>query len=518
MAAGLPPTGHVILGIGDDAAVLRAPDRRVVATTDLLVEGQHFRRDWSGPRDVGHKAAASSLADVAAMGAVPAGLLVAFAAPPQLPVSWADEFTAGLAAESARGGAAVVGGDVASSATITIAVTALGDLQGRSPVTRAGARPGDVIAVAGPLGHSAAGLALLGRGLICPAELLAAHRRPQPWYEAGPEAARCGATAMIDISDGLLADLGHVADASGVLIELTSALLPPSRPLEEAAALIITAAAGGPGRRRLLGLRGTTRHLRRLRLWTGCFPGERTTRSPPRSRPARPCPRGGRSSGGSAHRAAAQASGFGWTASDAGAGPAGSISADPPAVTYCDENATRRLASREHLLFGINHPVHRSRGRKARATPDRRQTVPPEAESAGRGTPWRSALRQLTVTPTFVLSVAILSMAVLAFGTTQTSLLFSSSGGPDTGCAIGGCAGPDGGHTAAGRTRAGPVAQRPAHCGGRRSAGLSISGPALRVQPRSKVRISYRTVPSGRAGLSGRAGRAELEPICRPPG
>jgi thiamine-monophosphate kinase len=246
MAAGLPPAGQVILGIGDDAAVLRAPDRRVVATTDLLVEGQHFRRDWSGPRDVGHKAAASSLADVAAMGAVPSGLLVAFAAPPQLPVSWADEFTAGLAAESARGGAAVVGGDVARAATITIAVTALGDLQGRSPVTRSGARPGDVIAVAGPLGHSAAGLALLGRGLICPAELLAAHRRPEPWYEAGPEAARCGATAMIDISDGLLADLGHVADASGVLIELTSALLPPSRPLEEAAALIITAAAGPP--------------------------------------------------------------------------------------------------------------------------------------------------------------------------------------------------------------------------------------------------------------------------------
>ena len=244
MARGLPPTRHVILGIGDDAAVLRAPDRRVVATTDLLIEGQHFRRDWSGPRDVGHKAAASSLADVAAMGAVPAGLLVAFAAPPQLPVSWADEFTAGLAAESARGGAAVVGGDVARAATITIAVTALGDLQGRSPVTRAGARPGDVIAVAGPLGQSAAGLALLGRGLIRPAELLAAHRRPQPWYDAGPEAARCGATAMIDISDGLLADLGHVADASGVLIELTSALLPHSRPLEEAAALIITAAAG----------------------------------------------------------------------------------------------------------------------------------------------------------------------------------------------------------------------------------------------------------------------------------
>ncbi len=246
MAAGLPRSGHIILGIGDDAAVLRAPDGRVVATTDMLVEGRHFRRDWSGPRDVGHKAAARSLADVAAMGAVPAALLVAFAAPPQLPVSWAEEFTAGLAAECARGGAAVAGGDVAQADSITVAVTALGDLQGRPPVTRAGARPGDMVAVAGTLGHSAAGLALLGCGLAAPAELLAAHRRPQPPYDAGPEAAGHGATAMIDVSDGLLADLGHVADASGVLIELVAGMLPASRSLTVAAELFVTAAAGTP--------------------------------------------------------------------------------------------------------------------------------------------------------------------------------------------------------------------------------------------------------------------------------
>jgi thiamine-monophosphate kinase len=247
MAAGLPSGGQVVLGIGDDAAVLRAPDRRVVATTDLLVEGQHFRRAWSGPRDVGQKAAARSLADVAAVGAVPSALLVAFGAPPELPVSWAEDFAAGLAAECARGGAAVVGGDVARADTITIAATALGDLRGRSPVTRAGARPGDVVAVAGVLGHSAAGLALLERGLTGPAELLAAHRRPQPPYDAGPEAASRGATAMIDVSDGLLADLGHVAGASGVLIELASDLLPAARLLNEAAELVMTAAAAGPG-------------------------------------------------------------------------------------------------------------------------------------------------------------------------------------------------------------------------------------------------------------------------------
>ncbi len=246
VSSAVPPDRYVVLGIGDDAAVVRAPDGNVAATTDLLVEGQHFRREWSGAGDVGHKAAARSLADVAAMGAVPAALLVAFAAPPQLPVSWAEEFMAGLAAECSRGGAAVVGGDVAQADFITIAATALGDLQGRSPVTRAGARPGDVVAVAGALGHSAAGLALLGRGLTVPAPLLAAYRRPRPPYAAGPQAARGGATAMIDISDGLLADLGHIATASGVVIDLASALLPDSRPLSEAAELFITAAAGAP--------------------------------------------------------------------------------------------------------------------------------------------------------------------------------------------------------------------------------------------------------------------------------
>ncbi len=101
----------------------------------------------------------------------------------------------------------------------------------------------------------------------------------------------------------------------------------------------------------------------------------------------------------------------------------------------------------------------------------------------------------MIVTPTVVFSAAVLGMAVLAFGTTQTSLLFSSSGGPDRGCAIDGCGRPDSGHTAAGRTPAGPVAEGAAHRGGRPSAGLAISGPTrLRVQPRSKVRISYRTV------------------------
>jgi thiamine-monophosphate kinase len=222
---------QALVGIGDDAAVLAAPDGRVVASTDFLLEGRHFRRDTSSAADVGVKAAARSLIDVAAMGAVPTGLLVALAAPGDLPVSWALGLARGLAQECARAGASVVGGDTARASSVLLAVTGLGDLGGRAPVLRSGAVPGDLVAVAGPLGHAAAGLALLSAGMTVPpawaAPLVAAQRRPQPPYDAGPEAAGLGATAMIDISDGLLADLGHVAAASGVLIDVASARLSP---------------------------------------------------------------------------------------------------------------------------------------------------------------------------------------------------------------------------------------------------------------------------------------------------
>jgi thiamine-monophosphate kinase len=245
IAARLPPAGTAVIGVGDDAAVLPAPAGRPVATMDLLVEGRHFRRDWSAPADVGGKAAAENLADVAAMGAVPVALLVGLAAPGDLPVAWAEALVDGIAAESARAGAAVVGGDVSSAGTIMIAITALGELAGRAPVTRAGARPGDVLAVAGVLGHSAAGLALITAGLAEPASLVAAHRWPHPVYQAGPEAAGLGATAMIDISDGLVADLGHVAQASGVGISIDTARLMPGPDLSAAAAAL--ALASHPG-------------------------------------------------------------------------------------------------------------------------------------------------------------------------------------------------------------------------------------------------------------------------------
>ena len=245
LKARMPAGALTKVGIGDDSAVVGAPSGSVVAAVDLLIEGRHFRREWSSAYDIGVKAAARSLADIAAMGAVNTALLVALATPGTLPARWATDLASGLAAEATRAGAGIVGGDTARADYVTLSVTALGDLEGRSPVLRSGARPGDVIAVAGRLGHSAAGLALLEAGAVEPgasgapaalAELVAAHLRPAPLYDAGPEAARLGATAMIDISDGLLADLGHVAAASGVQINVRTASLAVGAALHEAAA------------------------------------------------------------------------------------------------------------------------------------------------------------------------------------------------------------------------------------------------------------------------------------------
>ncbi|MGI5128901.1 thiamine-phosphate kinase [Pseudonocardia sp. CA-107938] len=229
-----PPT--TLLGPGDDAAVVAAPDARVTVTTDVLVEGVHFRLDWSTPEQIGRKAAAVNLADVAAMGATPTALLVGLVCPPSTPTATAVGIGKALRAEAEAAGAAVVGGDVTGGPVIVLAITALGNLGGRPPVTRAGARPGDVVALCGSLGRAAAGWAVLSRGFRSPREFVEAQRVPTPPYAAGPQAARAGATAMIDVSDGLLADLGHVAAASGVVIDLEVPPVPP-RMAEVGAAL-----------------------------------------------------------------------------------------------------------------------------------------------------------------------------------------------------------------------------------------------------------------------------------------
>jgi thiamine-monophosphate kinase len=200
------------------------PDGRVVAATDVLVDGRHFRRDWFSPYDVGRRAAAANLADVAAMGARPTALLVGLACPADLDVEWAEGLADGLREEAALCEASVVGGDVVQSDVLTIAVTALGSLDGAAPITRSGARPGDVVGVVGRLGWAAAGLRLLHSGEM-DGVLPDALRRPAPPYSLGPVLAAAGATAMVDISDGLAADLGHVAVASGVRLDLELAAI-----------------------------------------------------------------------------------------------------------------------------------------------------------------------------------------------------------------------------------------------------------------------------------------------------
>ena len=222
-ATGTPPPPE---GPGDDAALVAAPDGRIVATTDLLIEGTHFRREWSSAYDIGRKAAAQNLADVAAMGARPTSLLIGFGVPTGFQLEDFDAFAGGVRAECAIAGAALVGGDLVQAPQLVVSGTALGVLDGGAPVLRSGARPGDVIGVMGRLGWASAGLRLLREGAL-EGPLVYAHRRPQPPYAAGPALAAAGASAMCDVSDGLLGDLGHIAAASGVVASITTSWLRP---------------------------------------------------------------------------------------------------------------------------------------------------------------------------------------------------------------------------------------------------------------------------------------------------
>jgi len=239
----LPRSSAELLGPGDDAAVLSAPDGRFVVTTDMMIQGPDFRLAWSTPQDLGWKAAATNLSDIAAMGARPTALVVAIAAPPSTPVAVLEGIADGLreCCEALAPGCGVVGGDLSASDALTLSVTAFGDLEGREPVRRSGARVGDVVALAGRLGDAGVGLALLFRHGVdddgmpnadraavlkgqYPDEV-AAQLRPVPPLDCGPAAAIAGATAMLDVSDGLALDAGRIARASGVGIDFASAAL-----------------------------------------------------------------------------------------------------------------------------------------------------------------------------------------------------------------------------------------------------------------------------------------------------
>nr|WP_203236792.1 thiamine-phosphate kinase [Nocardia panacis] len=285
----------VRLGPGDDAAVVAAPDGRFAVTTDMLVQERHFRLDWSSPYQIGRKAIAQNAADVVAMGAVPTAFVVALGLPAEMPVSFVDGLADGMWDEAESVGASIAGGDLVRSPLVVVSVTAFGDLRGRPALTRSGARAGDTVAVAGRLGWSAAGYAVLSRGLVerdVFTDVLAFHRAPRPPYSAvldllsggagesgggRSESSRAGAESvdrgiessvagvelafagmesagavtessslgiesvtptaqfghgsapvphtLTDISDGLIADLGHIAESSGVAIDLDLAAL-----------------------------------------------------------------------------------------------------------------------------------------------------------------------------------------------------------------------------------------------------------------------------------------------------
>ncbi len=236
--AGVGPDPRVPVGPGDDAAVVATPDGRTVISSDAIVEGRHFRFDLTTPEHVGRRAMAQNAADIAAMGAVCTAFTVTLGCPPET----GEDLIAGIARGTARGardaGGAVAGGDVVRTDQVLLAVTVLGDLQGRAPVLLSGAHAGDVVAVCGTLGHSAAGLDVLLAGHGGFDGLVETYRCPVPPLAAGPEAADAGATALTDVSDGLLRDARALAAASGVTIELDGASLAPDADLLACAAAL----------------------------------------------------------------------------------------------------------------------------------------------------------------------------------------------------------------------------------------------------------------------------------------
>jgi thiamine-monophosphate kinase len=227
----------VVVGVGDDCAVLRCGGSHWLVSCDASLEGVHFRRESAAPEAIGWKAMASALSDIAAMGGKARFALVTLACPPDTDVAWLDALFQGLSAAAASCGAVIVGGDTTRSASgVVLDVTVIGEPLGGRWLTRAGARAGDAVAVTGYPGRSAAGLLALEYSHDAPV-LIEAHLHPVPRFAEGQWLAeQTGAHALIDMSDGLLQDAGHVAEAAGLGLDIDPGRLPMARELEKARA------------------------------------------------------------------------------------------------------------------------------------------------------------------------------------------------------------------------------------------------------------------------------------------
>jgi thiamine-monophosphate kinase len=235
--AGLGTRGdRVLRGPGDDAAVVRA-DGVAVTTIDTVVDGVHFRRSTHSPADIGWKAMATALSDLAAMGAQAGEAYVALGLPDDFPATDARALVAATEELAAICGATIAGGDVTAAPVLFATVAAVGWAGDADALAgRDGARPGDLVGVTGALGASAAGLLLLESGLPERDELIQRHRRPWPLLGAGAALAGAGVTAMIDVSDGIATDARHLADASGVQLRIRLGDLPVAAGIDAVAA------------------------------------------------------------------------------------------------------------------------------------------------------------------------------------------------------------------------------------------------------------------------------------------